>query len=260
MGDRYRAHWGRLIGATVAVVAGAFLAPRLIGQPDLMENRVLAAPPKPPRSAADLATFRKATDAWVADHFPPRTQLIAAVNGLRLRLGFSGSNRVIVGRDGWLFYDDTTHLGPARGDPPLSDAAAQAWLEGLVGRTEAMRAEGRAFIVLAPPMKETVYPEFAPGWFRLDPNRAAPRLARLARLSRAGEVIYPHAEIAQQARWGLKTYSRHDTHWTDLGAYHGYVALMRSLQARGLTDGPRSLEAYAPLAPGANADLRATWR
>ncbi|TAJ69388.1 MAG: hypothetical protein EPO51_23045 [Phenylobacterium sp.] len=257
MADIRRGHWGRLIGAAVAVIAGAFVAPRIMGRPDIQENRVLAAPPEPPRSAADLTAFRKATDAWVADHFPPRIQLIGALNALRMQFGVSGSSRVIVGRDGWLFHDDSTHLGAGRGDPPLADAAAQAWLEGLAGRTEALRAEGRAYVVLAPPLKETVYPEFAPGWFHLDPNRTAVRLSRLARLSGAGDVVYPYAEIARQARWGLKTYSRHDTHWTDLGAYHGYAAFMRNLQARGLAEGPRGLEDFSPLtAPGEGGSPR----
>jgi len=247
MPDPLRAHWGRLIGATVVVIVGAFVLPRFVAPPDISENRVLAPPPAPPRSAADLTTFRKATDTWVADHFPPRTHLIAGLNALRMQLGVSGSSRVIVGRGGWLFYDDTAHLGAARGDPPLSDAAAQAWLEGLAGRTAALRAEGRAYVVLTAPLKETVYPQFAPAWFRLDVNRAAVRLSRLAQLSGAGDVVYPHAEIAQQARWGLTTYSRHDTHWTDLGAYHGYVAFMRNLQDRGLAEGPRGLENFVPL-------------
>lgn len=245
MADSHRLHWAGLIAATAAVIAGAFVLPLVVGRPDIQENRALAPPPAPPRSPADLTAFRKATDAWVADHFPPRTQLIGALNALRLRLGVSGSNRVIVGREGWLFYDDGSHMAAARGEPELSDAAAQAWLEGLAGRTEALRAQGRAYVVLAPPAKETVYPEFGPGWFQLDYNRAATRLSRLARLSGAGDFIYPHAEIQQQAQWGVKTYSRHDTHWTDLGAYQGYVAFMHNLQARGLAEGPRGPKNFA---------------
>lgn len=245
MAAPHRLHWAGLIAATAAVIAGAFVLPQVFGRPDMQENRTLAPAPAPPRGLAELTTFRKAADPWVADHFPPRVQLIGALNALRLRLGVSGSSRVIVGRDGWLFYDDGTHMGAARGEPTLSDAAAQAWLEALAGRTEALRAEGRAYVVLAPPAKETVYPEFGPAWFQPDHNRAAMRLSRLARLSGAGDVIYPHAEIDDQTRWGVKTYSRHDTHWTDLGAYHGYVAFMRNLQAQGLTEGPRGPENFA---------------
>ena len=239
-----RAHWGRLIGATVAVLAAAFVAPRLIPPPDLAENRRLAEAPAWPDSVAGLNAYRHAVDAYVADRFPSRALLIGGLNRLRLALGVSGSDRVIVGRDGWLFHDDGTHLGASRGDPPLTDAQARAWLAGLAGRREALAAQGKAYLVLSPPMKASLYPWEAPGWFRLDPNRPAVTLSRLARASGAGQVLYLNGAMAQQAAWGLKTYSPHDTHWTGLGAYLGYAAFMRALQAQGLTDGPRPLETF----------------
>lgn len=247
MTDPLRAHWGRLIGAAAAVIAGAFILPHLVQAPDLDENRPLAEAPAWPEGPGDLTAFRKATDAWVADRFPPRAQLIGALNAARMTLGVSGSERVIVGRDGWLFSDDGRHLSAARGEPPLSDAEATRWLETLAWRTEALRAEGRAYVVLSPPVKEAVYADRTPGWFRLDLNRPAATLSRLARASGAGEVIYPHDALAQQARWGLRVYDRYDSHWTGLGAYHGYAALMSNLQRQGLAEGPRPLDAFVQI-------------
>ena len=247
MAEAHRAHWGRLIAGSVAVLAGAFALPWLVDAPDLQENRVLAAPPKPPSGLGGLTAYRQATDAYVADHFPPRGQLIGALNLLRVKLGASGSSRVIVGRDGWLFSDDGSHLAAARGEPAMSNAEVRDWLNGLAGRTEAMRAEGRTYVVLAPPVKETVYPDKAPDWFRLEINRPAVTLSRLAAVSGAGAVVYPHEAIARQARWGLHVYDRYDSHWTGLGAYHGYVAFMRTLQRLGVAEGPRPLESFAEL-------------
>jgi len=48
----------------------------------------------------------------VDDRFPARPYLISALNLTRLQVGASGSDRVIVGRDGWLSGD--------RGDDTLS--------------------------------------------------------------------------------------------------------------------------------------------
>ncbi|WP_296597274.1 hypothetical protein [Phenylobacterium sp.] len=245
MADVPRAHWARLIAATLAVIAGGFALPYVLPTPVLQENRTLAPAPAWPKGPGDLTAFRKATDAWVADHFPARTQLIAGLNVLRYRLGVSGSPRVAVGRDGWLYSDDGSHMAAARGDTGLSEAQIRSWLYGLAGRTEALRAQGRAYVVLAPPMKEAVYPNHAPGWFRLDPNRPAEMLSRLAMASGAGEVIYPHPQLAQQAHWGLHVYDRYDTHWTGLGAYQGYAAFMRSLARQGLAEGPRPLGSFS---------------
>jgi len=240
-----RAHWKRLIGASMAVLAAAFLVPEFVRRPDLVENRRLADPPSPPTGLGDLAAYRQAVDAYVADRFPPRAQLIGGLNRLRLAFGVSGSEQVIVGQDGWLFLDEGTHLGTARGEPPLTDTQAQAWLAGLAGRSEALAAQGKAYLVLSPPTKEALYPSKAPRWLRLDPNRPAVTLSRLASASGAGEVLYLNDALAQPTAWGLKTYSPHDTHWTGLGAYLGYAAFMQALRARGLAGEPRPLEAFS---------------
>ncbi|HEX7943162.1 MAG TPA: hypothetical protein VF495_00770, partial [Phenylobacterium sp.] len=55
---------------------------------------------------------------------------------------------------------------------------------------------------------------------------------------------------AQQSAWGLKTYTAYDTHWTGLGAYLGYAAFMRELQALGRAEGPRPLEAFREVRMG----------
>lgn len=244
MAEVSRAHWIRLTVGCAAVLSGALAAPQFIPSPDLQENRILAEPPPPIRSLAELDAFREATDAYVADRLPPRTLLIASLNRARMLFGVSGSPRVIVGRDGWLFSDDATHLGSARNASPLATEAQVEWLAALAGRREAAEAEGAVYAILTPPLKETIYPEHGPRWFELAADRNAVVLAELARASGAGALIYPHADLRRQAEWGLKAYSRHDSHWTGLGAYHGYAALMRDLRRQGVGDGPRPLESF----------------
>ena len=101
-------------------MGAAFVAPLWVPLPDLQEDRVLAGPPLWPSRIEDIRAFCKAADAYVGDQFPPRPHLIGVLNRLRMLARVSGSNRVIVGRDGWLFYDDGSHLGAARNDPKIS--------------------------------------------------------------------------------------------------------------------------------------------
>jgi hypothetical protein len=239
------AHFKRLITGSLLVLAAAFVVPRFVRAPDLDENRRLADAPPLPHGFSDLAAFRKGADAYVADHFPPRALLIGGLNYLRLKLGDSGAKRVIVGRDGWLFYDNDSHMGAVSGASALTPAQTRSWLSGLAGRTEEMRRRGIAYLVFAAPDKEAVYPEHGPAWFTPDSNRTALRLSRLAAQAQAGQVIYPADELQAAARAGLKVYEPNETHWTGLGAYEGYVALMRRLQAMGLTGGPRPLADFA---------------
>lgn len=240
-----RLHWRLLIGTILVLMAAVWLTPRWVRPPDIQENRVLAPKPDWPHRFADLKTFRLAADAYVADHFPIRPHLIGVLNRARMLAGVSGSKRVIIGRDGWLFFDDDTHLGASRGDPPMSSSEIRDWLGFMGGRTEALQAKGTPYLVVAAPVKETIYPEFGPAWYR-GPSDSRPTivLPKLARAAGVGEVLYLGPSVAEATRRGLKTYSRHDTHWTGYGAYAGYVGLMQKLHAMGITDGPRPVSDF----------------
>ena len=130
-----RRHWRILVSVIAALVAAAFVLPRVAPAPDLRENRSLAAQPRGPQGWAEVRSFREATDAYVSDRFPARAHLIAFLNRLRMMAGVSGSSRVIVGRQGWLFFDDDTHLGAARNAPPMSGPQLRQWLSALAIRS-----------------------------------------------------------------------------------------------------------------------------
>jgi hypothetical protein len=240
-----RLHWRLLIGTILVLMAAAWLAPLVVRPPDIQENRVLAAAPAWPRSLGAVQAFRKAADPYVADHFPARPHLIGLLNRARMLVGVSGSNRVIIGRHGWLFFDDDTHLGAARGDPPMTGPEIRQWLLNLAGRTEMLKARGVPYLIVAAPVKETVYPQHGPAWYHgSNPNRPAITLPKLAQASGAGEVLYLYPAVAAATAAGQATYTLHDTHWDGYGAYAGYAALLTRLHAMGLTDGPRPLSDF----------------
>lgn len=240
-----RTHWRFLIATILVLIAAAWLVPSAVAPPKVQENRVLAGVPSWPHRLQDVRQFRKDADAYVSDNFPARRHLIGVLNRLRMLFGVSGSNRVIVGRDGWLFYDDDTHLGSARNSPPMTGVEVRDWLMTMAGRTEAARAAGAHYLVVLPPMKETLYPQYAPRWFDgVSPARPGEQLPELANRARAADILYLRPAVAEATRLGERTFSRHDTHWTGYGAYAGYAGLMRHLQAMGLADGPRPLSNF----------------
>lgn len=241
-------HWRRLTATCLAALVAGLMLPKAIAPPKLQENREPAAAPAAPRSPAELRAWPKAMDAYVTDSFPARNHLISALNYLRYRLGVSGASQVIVGRDGWLFYDNGSHFGAARNDPAFTDAEAQVWLAGLAARTEWLKARGVHHLLLIGPDKEMIVPQYGPRWYQgPDLNRPAPLLTRLNATAQAGEIVDPGPVLRRQARWGLNVYNPYETHWTGLGAYEAYVLVMRRLAAAGVTDGPRPLEAFSEI-------------
>jgi hypothetical protein len=241
-------HWRLLIGVILTLMAAAFLAPMAIPAPRLQENRVLAQAPSLPTGLGKIRSFVKATDAYVADRFPARPHLMALLNRARLLARVSGSSRVLVGRDGWLFYNDDSFLGVTRDDPPMAHEDIRSWLAHAAGRTEALRARKIPYLVVAPPVKEAIYPEKAPRWSPgPSPERSALLLQHLARVTGAADVLYLYAPVAEAKQRGLKVFSRHDTHWTGYGAYAGYAALMHRLHATGVAEPPLPFSAFSDM-------------
>ncbi|CAN5678784.1 hypothetical protein BH10PSE5_BH10PSE5_20260 [soil metagenome] len=237
-----------LIATILMLMAAAFVLPHLAPPPDLREGRVLAAKPS---ASAGLTEFRRQTDAWVADRFPARPYLIGWLNVARLGIGDSGSERVLAGRGGWLFYNDGSRLGPARGVPTADDAQSAEWLRGLSARVEALADQGVPYLVISPPAKETIYPQYAPAWFPgPSDQRRGWKLAGLAEQVEPGHVIHLRDPVAAATTAGVVTFSRHDTHWTGDGAYAGYVAVMDRLRALGVDQPTRPLSAFRPVTSG----------
>lgn len=249
-----RLHWRLLVGTILVLMAAAWVAPRFMSPPGIQENRVLAAAPTWPTRWQDLDRFRDATDAYVADHFPIRPYLLGALNRLRMMVGVSGSNRVIVGRDGWLFFDNDTHLGAVRADPPMMGPEIRSWLMIFAGRTEYMQARHTPFLTVVGPAKEAIYPQFGPAWFSGPSlSRATLLLPKLARQAGLAEILYLYPAVADATRRGPMTYSRHDTHWNGYGAYAGYAAIVGRLHAMGLTDAPHPMSDFQ-IVPGGSGN------
>lgn len=232
-----------LIAGVVALTIAAFVLPAFLPRPDLREGRELA--PLPVLST-DISEMRAQSDAYVADNFPARRLLISTLNWARLGLGVSGSEKVLIGRNGWLFYNDGSLLGHSRGIVRLTEAEARLQLTNLQARNDYLRARGAAYLVVAAPLKEAIYPEFAPAWFHLDPTRYSRALASLAHDAAPGRLLHLEPAVAAAKAAGATTYSRHDTHWTGDGAYAGYVAIMQALREQGLREATRPLEDFRP--------------
>jgi alginate O-acetyltransferase complex protein AlgJ len=234
-----REQWWRsllLAAAVLAILLGMFFPGRLIAQPQFNEKRVLAAWPAWPTKSEEWRALPKAVDAWVQDHFPARTRLITGLNWLRYKAGDSGVRSVIVGRHGWLFHDNGSHLGMGRTLSPLTDQEAAVWVAALEKRTKETADAGAEFFVLVPPVKDRVYPEHAPAWYA-DQGLAtdAYRLLDGARDVGLENVLYLLPEMQRVRIENPPAYTPFDTHWTGFGAYAGYRVLAQRLRE---TDSP----------------------
>lgn len=206
----------------------------MVPAPELVENRRLAPAPTPGQLLTDFNAYRTGMEAYATDHFPARRHLIGGLNYLRYRLGYSGTSRVVVGEDGWLFYDDTTHLSQLR-PSNLAPADVQAWVAQLQVRERYLAARRIPYLVVAAPVKEQIYPERVPAFLRGEPGRSDSSVLSLAAAEAHMEnVVDLHAPLRRAKARGMPVYSPFDTHWTGEGAYVAYETLMSAVRERGV--------------------------
>jgi alginate O-acetyltransferase complex protein AlgJ len=198
------------------------------------ENRRLAEMPSIPKSFKDA---QKYSDRWLnffRDHFGLRNTLIHSVAVTRFQgLGSDTDGNVIIGKDGWLFYrpDGDQNLIAYRGLNPFSDDELNVWQELLEKRNAFLASRGIPLLVVVPPDKQTIYPEYLPPEFhRLRPQSRLDQLIDRLRQTHSPVRLIDLRPALLAAKPTALLYYRTDTHWNDSGSYVGYRAIIPFVQ------------------------------
>ena len=199
------------------------------------ENRNMAEKPK--FLIENILEFPKEYENFYNDNLPFRSQLIRA-NAL-LNYNFfkqSPINKVIIGQDGWLFYnppkEDSDPIGQCTG-LRLSDAELKEIADNLLSIRESLEKENKEFIVLIAPNKESIYGEkYLPETYNAKiSNTVADQVVEYLQKSTDLKIIYPKPNIlnAIESYPQYDFYYKLDTHWNFLGGYLGAKDLLSCL-------------------------------
>lgn len=200
-------------------------------------------------------SFAKACEEYFNERFGRREALIRANNILSVRLfRRSPLPAVVLGREGWLFFDDESGqrkvIDYYRNVRPFSEAELVHWRRVLAERAAWLKRLGARYVFAVVPNKSTIYPEMLPAHIR----RAGPRsrldqlLDHIARhpLPDGPEIIDLRPALWRAKPAGL-LYMRTDSHWNELGGYYGYREIMERLKR------------HFPVKPWPLEDFRVEW-
>jgi hypothetical protein len=210
---------------------------RFIEEPPNTENRPLAAFPLfKSLSYTGIREFKRGFDTYFNDNLGFRRLFIQWNSLLKVKiLKMSSIESVIIGRDGWLFYNDPKdgiNIKDFWGEASFSDAQLKTIKTNLEQINELLSKKGILFLVIIVPNKQTIYPEYLPEKFQdkagisridqlvpyLKQNSNISFLDIRAELSR-NKVIYP-------------VYQKTDTHWTSFGTFLTYTAIIEKVSTR----------------------------
>jgi len=101
------------------------------------EQRGLTQLPELRMDAASAAAFPRAMDAYYDDHLGLRDDMIRAWAWLSIELlGVSPSPKLVVGKQGWLFFGDDDAVAQYRGIALFDQSALEHWARVLEQRRD----------------------------------------------------------------------------------------------------------------------------
>jgi alginate O-acetyltransferase complex protein AlgJ len=180
-------------------------------------------PPPLPRSMGTLLRFPREYVPYFNQHFGFRRDLMALYARLKLSgIAVSDSQRVLVGKDGWLYFTGDNIVDDFLGLKPFTEPELEAWTRLLVARRDWLRARGIPYVFFIAPNTHTIYPEHLPSW--IIRTRAPTRREQLiAYLKAHSDVdVLDMAPPLLAAKQKELVYYRTDTHWNMVGAFTVY--------------------------------------
>ena len=190
----------------------------------LKEGRRLAAAPRFPAAWGDWLALPRQVDAYLNDHFGMRQSLIRAHKDLTKTMLGIGSDTVLVGRDGRLFYLGEDAVRQSAGlvlrDQRVADSVAL-----IAAMANDLARRGIRFLAAAPPNAATVYQGDLPDWAQNRGKRTEYDLF-IDGLAARGVMAIDLRPAMEKARAEGSAYLRHDTHWSPRGALMAFNAVV----------------------------------
>lgn len=170
-------------------------------------------------------------ETWFSKRFAFRGTVVDLFSSLKEQLFRTGNDQVIVGEDGFLFFDDT--LDSFLRENPLTDAEVAQIGDALSDLSDYADEHGAHLLFVCAPNKNTVYPEYMPARYRrhaASSNRMSDLDRVYAYLDDLGTVDYLDLRpVLTEAKEEALLYHKRDSHWNGYGAHIAYAAIMEHL-------------------------------
>lgn len=167
-------------------------------------------------------------DDFFTDQFAFRTFLITKYNEIYANLfKQSGNEKVIVGKDGFLFFEET--LNDYLKINTFNDYDLMRLNEILRIQQEFLLSQGINSYFVIVPNKATIYPQYMPS--SLKPFNEASNYERIRNMELTMNFIdLKEPLMLQSSQSDTLLYHRQDSHWNNIGAAIGYTVLMESIE------------------------------
>jgi hypothetical protein len=181
----------------------------------LEENRKPA--PLPDRAKLSLHAYLMGWQFWFNDRYAGRNLLIRLKTQIDYSV-FSYSNRIYIGRNGWLFYRGVIDTQKTAVDQ-LPDASYDQIIHNIKDLNQRLASRGVRLLVMDNELKDEFYPEQLPASVSRRP--ISPRYHKLrARLAKeTGAEYVDSSAILHALKAQRSVFHKTDFHWNDPAAF-----------------------------------------
>ncbi len=200
---------------------------------ELFEKRTLASKLELPKNLSDLTSYPKNFENFYNDNFGFRKTLINMNSKIMDNIfNQSPSERALIGKDGWLYFDNYNSLADAEGKIFYDQKVLANGVKALIQNWQTLKKNNIDYVLVIAADKSTIYPEFLPDYIKSKPDnkRLDQFLSELKKQSPNFPIIDLRAVILQaKAKEPQEIYYKTDTHWNRIGAYYGYLEVINFL-------------------------------
>jgi hypothetical protein len=196
------------------------------------EKRRLAKAPNLEPNRESIESFPGQFELYFKDHFGFRDLFVFLNSYVSVKwLGVSPLSSVILGKNGWLYWNKNRLSDDFRGANPMTSLELEQWKNSFEDKQEWMASKGIAYIAGIAPEKQTIYPEFLPD--HLQKHRGITRLMQLETylLKNSTFRLIDWKTPFLSERENHQIYYKTDTHWNFRGGLAAYQAMMTDISA-----------------------------
>ena len=192
----------------------------------VQENRTLAK--KPVFSLKNPSGYGEKFNSWYSDHFFGRSELLGLFHDIENMLSHTGNALILKGDNNWFFWKGEHSLENFQNISKFSDKELQHIADYLSNLDNWARKNGKDFYYVIAPDKNKIYGENISIIHKKNPDSQGPanQIKNYLEKNTNVKVIYLYDTLHANKDKGL-LYWKHDTHWSELGAYYGYLEMMR---------------------------------
>ena len=203
-----------------------------------VENRELTQFPNLPKDLDSTRKFTTDFESYFRDHLLFRKYFIGLYSQTLLSLGQSPTERVILGKDNWLFYAGEEVIEDYENKRLFTIEELKQWEINLSYKNMLLKALGKKYIFVVTPNKHTLYDEKLPSYIVKEKEYS--RLDQLiSYISQNSDVtIVDLRNTLKNKAANEQLYWSQDTHWNARGAYYGFLDIQKQLDYKPLSITP----------------------